>query len=83
MMRRRKCHVCDFSSLRNRRASVFFVIRQLELIADAEEILKYSLRDDLLGFGRFDDANRRISLIDTAIDALLAIYPSLYGGEPF
>jgi len=66
-----------------RKVAVFHAIRQLELVADAEEILKNSLRDDFLQLSLYDAANRRISLIDTAIDALLAVYPSIYGGEPF
>ena len=73
----------DFSSLRERRASLFCLIAQLELISIAEESCKNSLSSNLLGSGVFDAANRRISLLDSAIDSLLAVYPSLYGGEPF
>ena len=83
MRRRRNCCPCGFSSQRKRRAALFFAIRQLELVAVAEESLKNNLRDDFLGHSLYDATNRRILLIDTAIDALLAVYPSLFGGEPF
>ena len=73
----------DFSSSRKRRATLFYLIAQLEMISIAEESFKNHLPDNLLGSEAYDAANRRISLLDAAIDALLAVYPSLYGGEPF
>lgn len=82
-MRRRNCCACVLSSRRKRRIAIFYAITQLEMVADAEETLKNTLRYDFLGHSFYDTTNRRISLINTAIDALLAVYPSLYGGEPF
>jgi hypothetical protein len=55
----------------------------LELIAGAEEAGKGSRQSNNINPDFYNAANRRRNLIDTAIDSLLAVYPSLYGGEPF
>jgi len=74
---------CDFFSERKRRATVFYTISQLELIAVEEEARKIYLSDNPIAPDSHHISMRRISLLDSAIDSLLALYPSLYGGEPF
>ena len=82
-MNRKPMQFLDCSSLRKRRSALFHLIAQLELIAAAEDAHKKSLGDSRLHPDAYTAANRRISLLDSAIDSLLAVYPSLYGGEPF
>jgi hypothetical protein len=77
------CDNRDFSNLRKRRATLFHLIAQLELISTSEEVYRNRLGDNRLRPDVLQDANRRISLLDSAIDSLLAIYPSRFGGEPF
>jgi len=77
------CKNNDFSSDRKRRATLFHLVAQLELIGAAEETSKKRLGDSRLRPDAYQAANSRISLLDSAIDTLRAVYPSRYGGEPF
>ena len=78
----RDIYSVNFSE-RKRKAVVFQMIAQLELITLEEETRKNQLPDNPLNPKLHDDIRRRISLLDSAIDSLLAVYPSIFGGEPF
>lgn len=77
------CSTYDFSSDRKRRSTLFHLIAQLELISTAEEAQQKRLGDSRLRPDAYATANHRISLLDSAVDTLRAVYPSIYGGEPF
>lgn len=83
MMRGCWCNTYDFSDHRKRRSTLFHLIAQLELISTAEETHRRRLGDSRLRPDAYQAANSRISLLDSAIDSLRAVYPSVYGGEPF
>jgi hypothetical protein len=83
MMRTCWCNTYDFSSDRKRRSTLFHLIAQLELISAAEEACRKRLGDSRLRPDAYQAVNTRISLIDSAVDTLRAVYPSRYGGEPF
>lgn len=76
-------HNNGFSSTRKRRSALFHLIAQLELISIAEETHRKRLGDSRLRPDAYQSASKRISLLDSAIDTLLAVYPSHFGGEPF
>ena len=77
------CTSFDFSDPRKRRSTIFHIIAQLELISAAEETARKRLSHSPLRPDACQAANSRISLLDSAIDTLCAVYPSRYGGEPF
>lgn len=83
MMRSCWCNTYDFSDHRKRRSTLFHLIAQLELISTAEVVERKRLRDSRLRPDAYATANHRISLLDSAADTLRAVYPSIYGGEPF
>jgi len=78
-----RCNSYDFSDTRKRRSTLFHIIAQLELISAAEETARKRLGDSRLRPDAYQAANNRISLLDSAIDTLRAVYPSRYWGEPF
>jgi hypothetical protein len=77
------CNTYDFSSTPKRRSTLFHLIAQLELISIAEQACRKRLGDSRLCPDAYQAANTRISLLASAIDALLAVYPSRFGGVPF
>jgi hypothetical protein len=79
----RKHYVREIYSRRMRRITLFQVIAQLEIIATSEDAHRNSIKDNFLKPDSYNDANKRVLLIESAIDSLLAVYPSRYGGEPF
>ena len=83
MRRNGSCNSYVFSDPRKRRSTIFQLIAQLELISAAEETARKRLGDNPLRPDACQAANSRISLLDSAIDTLCAVYPSRYGGEPF
>jgi hypothetical protein len=73
----------DYFSERKRKAVVFQMIAELQLITWEEEARNNQLSGNHLNPGLHDTLRRRISLLDSANDSLSAVYPSIFGGEPF
>jgi len=82
-MRRCRCCVYGFPSNRERWSAFFYLVDQLELISAAEESRRKWLSDNCLRPDARQATDSRILLLGSAVDTLLAVYPSRYGGEPF
>jgi len=78
-----KLYINELYSQRICRITLFNVISQLEIILASEDTLRNSMDDSVLKPDSAIDSNKRILLLESAIDSLLAVYPSRYGGEPF
>jgi hypothetical protein len=64
----------NYSTKRQRRASVRSIARQLEQIKDAEECYKDNIPANLQGSVVFEAADQSVSLLDEAIETLDSVY---------
>jgi hypothetical protein len=64
----------DYSTRRRRRAAVSSLMKQLELIMDAEERYRDNIPENLQGSVVFERADECVSLLEEAIELMGSVY---------
>jgi hypothetical protein len=63
-----------YGTRRQRRAAVGRMLRQLEMIKDAEEQYMGNIPENLQGSANYENAEQSVSLIEEGIDILASVY---------